>query len=147
MKSCLSRRKWLYSQRALEKGHMRWALTSPNHHLEDKTSHATKAIRASRHVRRRFYEAFEVCGEPWWCVEIVCAFFLCRINFKTYKTIAKIYTTTSKLNLRSAASFNGSITTVIPKNATVICYGYHTGDWYYVTYDKYTGFCNSKWLK
>ena len=63
------------------------------------------------------------------------------------KNIAKTYITTSKLNLRSAASFNGSITTVIPKNATVICYGYHTGDWYYVTYDKYTGFCNSKWLK
>ena len=63
------------------------------------------------------------------------------------KTIAKTYTTTSKLNLRSAASFNGSITIVIPKNATVTCYGYHTDDWYYVTYDKYTGFCNSKWLK
>ena len=63
------------------------------------------------------------------------------------KTIAKTYTTTSKLNLRSEASFNGSITTVIPKNATVTCYGYHTDDWYYVTYDKYTGFCNSKWLK
>ena len=29
------------------------------------TSHATNAIRASRHVRRRFYDAFEVCGEPW----------------------------------------------------------------------------------
>ena len=52
------------------------ALTSPNHHLEDKTSHVTKAIRASRLVRRRFYDAFEVCGEPWWCVEIVCAFFV-----------------------------------------------------------------------
>ena len=63
------------------------------------------------------------------------------------KTIAKTYTTTSKLNLRSAASLNGSITIVIPKNATVTCYGYHTDDWYYVTYDKYTGFCNSKWLK
>ena len=22
-------------------------------------------------MRRRFYDAFEVCGEPWWCVEIV----------------------------------------------------------------------------
>lgn len=63
------------------------------------------------------------------------------------KNIAKTYITTSKLNLRSAASFNGSITTVIPKNATVTCYGYHTDDWYYVTYNKYTGFCNSKWLK
>lgn len=63
------------------------------------------------------------------------------------KNIAKTYITTSKLNLRSAASFNGSITTVIPKNATVTCYGYHTGNWYYVIYDKYTGFCNSKWLK
>lgn len=63
------------------------------------------------------------------------------------KTIAKTYTTTSKLNLRSAASLNGSITIVIPKNATVTCYGYYTDDWYYVTYDKYTGFCNSKWLK
>ena len=63
------------------------------------------------------------------------------------KSIAKTYITTSKLNLRSAASLNGSITIVIPKNATVTCYGYHTDDWYYVTYDKYTGFCNSKWLK
>jgi len=25
----------------------------------------TNAIRALRHVRRRFYDAFEVCGEPW----------------------------------------------------------------------------------
>ena len=63
------------------------------------------------------------------------------------KNIAKTYITTSKLNLRSAASLNGSITTVIPKNATVTCYGYHTNEWYYVAYDKYTGFCNSKWLK
>ena len=63
------------------------------------------------------------------------------------KNIAKTYITTSKLNLRSKASLNGSITIVIPKNATVTCYGYHTNEWYYVVYDKYTGFCNSKWLK
>ena len=63
------------------------------------------------------------------------------------KNIAKTYITTSKLNLRSAANFNGSITTVIPKNATVTCYGYYTNEWYYVTYNGYTGFCNKQWLK
>lgn len=63
------------------------------------------------------------------------------------KNIAKTYITTSKLNLRSAANFNGSITTVIPKNATVTCYGYYTDEWYYVTYNGYTGFCNKQWLK
>ena len=63
------------------------------------------------------------------------------------KNIAKTYITTSKLNLRSTANFNGSITTVIPKNATVTCYGYYTNEWYYVTYNGYTGFCNKQWLK
>ncbi len=63
------------------------------------------------------------------------------------KSIAKTYITTSKLNLRSEASLNGNVITIIPKNATVTCYGYHTNEWYYVAYDKYTGFCNSKWLK
>ena len=63
------------------------------------------------------------------------------------KNIAKTYITISKLNLRSAANFNGSITTVIPKNATVTCYGYYTNEWYYVTYNGYTGFCNKQWLK
>lgn len=63
------------------------------------------------------------------------------------KSIAKTYATTSKLNLRSEASLNGNVITIIPKNATVTCYGYHTNEWYYVAYDKYTGFCNSKWLR
>lgn len=35
----------------------------------------------------------------------------------------------------------------MPKNSKVQCYGYYTNDWYYVTYDKYVGFCNKKWLK
>ena len=63
------------------------------------------------------------------------------------KNLSKSYITTSKLNLRSGPGFNKNIITIMPKNSKVQCYGYYTNDWYYVTYDKYVGFCNKRWLK
>ena len=57
------------------------------------------------------------------------------------------YTTTSKLNLRKGPDTSYEVITIIPKNDKVQCYGYYTKDWYYVTYQNYTGFCNKKWLK
>ena len=63
------------------------------------------------------------------------------------KNIAKIYKTTANLRLRSGASLSKPIITVMPEGSKVTCYGYYTGDWYYVVYDKYTGFCSKKYLR
>lgn len=63
------------------------------------------------------------------------------------KNIAKTYKTTTKLRLRAGAGIFKKIITVMPKDSKVTCYGYYTGDWYYVTYDKYVGFCSKKYLK
>lgn len=63
------------------------------------------------------------------------------------KKIAKKYTTTANLNLRSGAGKNKKIIKVIPKGKTVICYGYYTNDWYLVTYNDITGFCSKNYLK
>ena len=63
------------------------------------------------------------------------------------KSIAKTYTTTAKLNMRAGASTSKEIITVIPKGDKVTCYGYYTGEWYYVKYGDQTGFCNKTWLK
>lgn len=63
------------------------------------------------------------------------------------KSIAKTYTVTGNLNLRAGASTSKAIITVIPKGDKVTCYGYYTGDWYYVKYGKYTGFCSKQYLK
>ena len=67
---------------------------------------------------------------------------------KSYnKDIAKTYKTTTKLRLRTGASTSKTIITIIPKGDKVVCYGYHTGNWYYVQYGNLTGFCLSKYLK
>lgn len=63
------------------------------------------------------------------------------------KSIAKTYTTTANLNLRAGASTSKTVITVIPKGKKVTCYGYYTGDWYYVKYGDYTGFCSKNWLQ
>lgn len=63
------------------------------------------------------------------------------------KSIAKTYTTTNNLNLRAGASKNKTVITVIPKGSKVTCYGYYTGNWYYVQYGNYTGFCSKDYLK
>lgn len=61
--------------------------------------------------------------------------------------IAKTYTTTAKLNLRTGPGMSYDIITMMPKGAKVKNYGYYTNDWYYVVYDKYKGFCSKQWLK
>ena len=63
------------------------------------------------------------------------------------KNIAKTYVTTANLRLRAGADTSKPIITVMPQGSKVKCYGYYTNDWYYVTYDKYTGFCSKKYLK
>lgn len=67
------------------------------------------------------------------------------------KKYDKKYTTTSDLNLRAGAGTNKEKITVIPKGASVRCYGYYTNigntAWLYVVYGKYKGFCSSKYLQ
>lgn len=63
------------------------------------------------------------------------------------KSIARTYTTTASLRLRTGASTSKAIITVIPKGAKVNCYGYYTGGWYYVQYGNHTGFCSKDWLR
>ena len=63
------------------------------------------------------------------------------------KNIAKTYITTANLRLRAGAGLSKPIITIMPEGSKVKCYGYYTGDWYYVIYDKYTGFCSKKFLK
>ena len=62
-------------------------------------------------------------------------------------SIAKTYTTTSKLNLRTGPGTSYNVIVVMPKGAKVTNYGYYTNDWYYVVYNKYKGFCSKRWLK
>lgn len=63
------------------------------------------------------------------------------------KNLARAFTTTSKVNLRAGASTSNAIIATIPKDTKVLCYGYYTGDWYYVLYGKITGFCHRSYLK
>lgn len=62
------------------------------------------------------------------------------------RSIAGTYYTATALNLRKGASKNFAIIAVMPRGAKVQCYGYHTNDWYYVTYGNYTGFCMKQYL-
>lgn len=68
-----------------------------------------------------------------------------------WKSYAKSYKTTSDLNMRKGAGTNKEKITVIPKGATVRCYGYYSTNgstvWLLVTYGKYTGFCSKNYLK
>ena len=70
---------------------------------------------------------------------------LCNQAFD--ETIIKTYITTTKLNMREGTDTNYPVMMVLPKGAKVICYGYHTGDWYYVAYGETAGFCMKKYLK
>ena len=63
------------------------------------------------------------------------------------KSIAKTYTTTTRLRLRAGASTSKDVITIMPKGAKVTCYGYYTGNWYYVKYNNLTGFCAKEYLK
>lgn len=57
------------------------------------------------------------------------------------------YKTTANLNLRLGAGTNKGVITVIPKGSTVRCYGYHTNNWLFVSYGKYTGYVSKSYLK
>ena len=67
------------------------------------------------------------------------------------KSLAGNYKTTSELNLRNGAGTNKSKIMIIPKNKTVVNYGYYTSvgltKWLLVKVDNKTGFCSSKYLK
>lgn len=63
------------------------------------------------------------------------------------KNLARHFTTTSKVNLRAGASTSNAVITTIPKDTQVLCYGYYTGDWYYIVYGNLTGFCHRSYLK
>lgn len=55
--------------------------------------------------------------------------------------------TPSGLNLRTGAGAGKSLIEAMPNGALVKCYGYHTGDWYYVkTSGGAVGFCHSGYL-
>ena len=62
-------------------------------------------------------------------------------------SLARTYTTTANLNMRTGASTAKEIITIIPLGAQVKCYGYYTDNWYYVQYNNYVGFCSSNYLK
>lgn len=70
---------------------------------------------------------------------------------KFWSAYAKEYKTTSDLNLRAGASTKKNKIAVIPKGATVKCYGYYSVNgstvWLLVSYKEYTGFCSKKYLK
>lgn len=68
-------------------------------------------------------------------------------------SLAKKYTTTTGLNLRTGAGTgkDKKIITCMPKGAKVQCFGYYTMvngvKWLYVQYGKYTGYCSINYLK
>lgn len=61
------------------------------------------------------------------------------------------YKTTANLILRTGAGKNKGAITTMSKGETVQCYGYYTTvggtNWYLVSYEKYIGFCSSKYLQ
>lgn len=73
----------------------------------------------------------------------------CAASFD--KNIAGTYKTTANLNLRTGAGTSKSIIITIPSGGTANCYGYYTTSsgvrWYLVTYNTYTGFVSSNYLK
>lgn len=69
------------------------------------------------------------------------------IEEKEQTSITKIYKTTARLNLRAGAGMDKPILTVIPKGDEIIYSGYSVGNWYYVKYKEYNGFCLQDWLQ
>lgn len=63
------------------------------------------------------------------------------------RSVAKEYVTTGNLNLREGPGKEHKIIAVMPKGAKVIANGCFKGDWYYVKYGKFFGFCSKKYLK
>lgn len=65
--------------------------------------------------------------------------------------IAGAYTVTTALNLRRGAGTGYKVTAVLPKGATVRCYGYFNKvgsvPWPLVAWEGKTGYCSSKYLK
>lgn len=52
------------------------------------------------------------------------------------------------LNLRSSASTSAPVAETMGNGSYAICYGYYSGDWYYVqSQDGKTGFCNKDYLE
>lgn len=68
-------------------------------------------------------------------------------SFDKSKTANYKVTPKNGLVLRTGASKNKSKICTIPCNGTVSCYGYYTGDWYYVSYKGETGYVYSRYLK
>lgn len=69
------------------------------------------------------------------------------VEQKQPAVITQTLKTTSRLNMRKDAGMDKDIITVIPKGEEVTYYGYSVGDWYYVKYKEYTGFCLKNWLQ
>lgn len=67
------------------------------------------------------------------------------------KKLSGDYKTTANLNLRSGAGTSKKVIIVIPRGATVRCYGYFTPvngtKWLLLKYKDYTGFASSKYLQ
>lgn len=67
------------------------------------------------------------------------------------KGIARTYHTTVNQNLRRGWSTKAPLLVTMPKGTEFVCYGYHTGDWYYgiaiIRGRKYTGFAYKGYLR
>ena len=70
-----------------------------------------------------------------------------KIQEQVPSIITQTFKTTSRLNMREGAGMDKKIITVIPRGDEVEYYGYSIGDWYYVKYKEYTGFCLKNWLQ
>lgn len=70
---------------------------------------------------------------------------------KKWQAYARSYKTTTSLNLRAGAGTDKEKIVVMPKGATVRCYGFYSVNgstvWLLVNYGSYTGFCSKKYLK
>lgn len=69
------------------------------------------------------------------------------------KTIGGAYdVTASSLNVRDGGSMGDKIIGALPRGSRVMCYGYYTGDFFYIQSMEiegvvYTGFCSKQYLK
>ena len=62
----------------------------------------------------------------------------------------KTYIVTTSLNLRKEPDADSDVVVVMPKDAQVVCDGYYnmygSTPWLHIKYDKYEGFCSSRYL-
>lgn len=68
-------------------------------------------------------------------------------DFTKNKAGTYLVTSSIGLRIRAGASTDDAILGVIPFDTKVRCYGYHTGNWLYVTWKNIAGFCCSDYLK